>query len=184
MAKGVSQQDQVSHDAINLFIDIGERVEGYPVQTFRSFRTTEGFTLQGELDSLPDHASANFGIQIPRPLITDCVRLCATLCLLADDPEIIEADVLNKDRQKYLASRDDKFVEKAHRRGKVGWLVGRVVEHTDVVLRSTDFPKMKFNQFLMAPYFGPGLLPHAQKLWIDELAVGTKRIGPLNSLPM
>ena len=36
---------------------------------------------------------------------------------------------------------------------------------------------MKFNQFLMAPYFGPGLLPHAQKLWIDELAVGTKRIG-------
>ena len=54
-----------------------------------------------------------------------------------------------------------------------------MVEHTDAVLRSTDFPKMKFNQFLMAPYFGPGLLPHAQQLWIDELAVGTKRIGPL-----
>ena len=63
-----------------------------------------------------------------------------------------------------------------------GWFDGKlVVEHTDVVLRSTDFPKMKFNQFLMAPYFGPGLLPHAQKLWIDELAVGTKRIGPLES---
>ena len=38
---------------------------------------------------------------------------------------------------------------------------------------------MKFNQFLTTPYFGPGLLPHAQKLWIDELVVGTKRIGPL-----
>jgi hypothetical protein len=61
-----------------------------------------------------------------------------------------------------------------------GWFDGRlVIDHTDVVLRSTDFPKMKFNQFLMAPYFGPGLLPHAQKLWIDELAVATKRIGPL-----
>jgi hypothetical protein len=61
-----------------------------------------------------------------------------------------------------------------------GWFDGRlVVEHTDVILRSTDFPKMKFNQFLMAPYFGPGLLPHAQKLWIDELAVGKQRIGPL-----
>lgn len=61
-----------------------------------------------------------------------------------------------------------------------GWFDGqKVVEHTDVVLRSTDFPKMKFNQFFMAPYFGPGLLPHAQKLWIDELAVGTNRIGPL-----
>jgi hypothetical protein len=31
----------------------------------------------------------------------------------------------------------------------------------------------------MAPYFGPGLLPHAQKLWIDELAVGNTRLGPL-----
>jgi hypothetical protein len=61
-----------------------------------------------------------------------------------------------------------------------GWFDGKlVVERTDVVLRSTDFPGMKFNQFLMAPYFGPGLLPHAQNLWIDELAVGTQRIGPL-----
>ena len=60
-----------------------------------------------------------------------------------------------------------------------GWFDGQlVIEHTDVILRSTDFPNMKFNQFLMAPYFGPGLLPHAQKLWIDELAVGTNRIGP------
>lgn len=61
-----------------------------------------------------------------------------------------------------------------------GWFDGRlVIDHTDVVLRSTDFPAMKFNQFLMAPYFGPGLLPHAQRLWIDEMVVGTKRIGPL-----
>ena len=61
-----------------------------------------------------------------------------------------------------------------------GWFDGElVVEYTEVILRSTDFPEMKINQFLMAPYFGPGLLPHAQKLWIDELAVGTNRIGPL-----
>ena len=60
-----------------------------------------------------------------------------------------------------------------------GWFDGRlVIEHTDVILRTTDFPNMKFNQFMIAPYFGPGLLPHPQKLWIDELAVGTKRIGP------
>ncbi|HKS35611.1 MAG TPA: hypothetical protein VJW76_00375 [Verrucomicrobiae bacterium] len=63
-----------------------------------------------------------------------------------------------------------------------GWFDGKlVIEHTDVILRSTDFPAMKFNQFLMTPYFGPGLLPHAQKLWIDELAVGTKRIRPVPS---
>lgn len=58
------------------------------------------------------------------------------------------------------------------------WFDGKlVIERTDVVLRTTDFPKMKFNQFLLAPYFGPGLLPHEQTLWIDELAVGTRRLG-------
>jgi hypothetical protein len=59
-----------------------------------------------------------------------------------------------------------------------GWFDGKlVIERTDVILRSTDLPRMKFNQFLMLPYFGPGLLPHAQTLWIDELAVGTRRLG-------
>lgn len=58
-----------------------------------------------------------------------------------------------------------------------GWFDGKqVVNRTDVILRSTDFPKMKFNQFLSTPYFGPGLLPHAQTLWIDELVVATRRI--------
>jgi hypothetical protein len=36
---------------------------------------------------------------------------------------------------------------------------------------------MKFNQFLMLPYFHHGA-PHDQTLWIDDLAVGTSRIGP------
>lgn len=59
------------------------------------------------------------------------------------------------------------------------WFDGKlVVDRTNVVLRSTDFPKMKFNQFLLKPYFGPGLLPHAQVLWMDELAVGPKRLPP------
>ncbi len=61
-----------------------------------------------------------------------------------------------------------------------GWFDGRlVIEHTDVILRSTDFPGMKINQFLMAPYFGPGLLDNNQKLWIDEMVVGKSKIGCL-----
>jgi hypothetical protein len=63
-----------------------------------------------------------------------------------------------------------------------GWFDGKlVIDRSDVVLRSPDFPKMEFNQFLLTPYFGPGLLPHEQTLWIDELAVGTSRLGPLDS---
>lgn len=57
-----------------------------------------------------------------------------------------------------------------------GWFDGElVIEHKDVVLRSTDFPHMKFHQFLLTPYFGPGLLPQAQTLWVDELAVGLQQ---------
>lgn len=57
------------------------------------------------------------------------------------------------------------------------WFDGElVVESTSEILRSTDFPEMKFNQFFLAPYFGPGLLPHPQKLWIDELVIATKRL--------
>lgn len=57
-----------------------------------------------------------------------------------------------------------------------GWFDGKVVvEQTNVVFRSTDFPNMKFNQLLLTPYFGPGLLPHAQTLWIDELYLSSVR---------
>jgi hypothetical protein len=63
-----------------------------------------------------------------------------------------------------------------------GWFDGKlVVDRNDVILRSTDFPNMKFNQFLLTPYFGPGLLPGEQTLWIDELAVGTERVGPIKN---
>lgn len=64
-----------------------------------------------------------------------------------------------------------------------GWVDGKlVIERADVVLRSTDFPRMKLNQFLMLPYFHHGV-PHDQTLWIDELAVSTERIGPARSRP-
>jgi hypothetical protein len=73
--------------------------------------------------------------------------------------------------------------DKANSDGVIrGWFDNKlVIEHTDIVLRTPDFPTMKWNQFLLTPYFGPGLLPHAQTLWIDELVISTKRIGPLSS---
>lgn len=68
---------------------------------------------------------------------------------------------------------------KPNRDGVVqGWFDGKlVIDHTDVILRSADFPEMKLNQFILAPYFGPGLLNNGQKLWIDDLVVSTKPIG-------
>lgn len=56
------------------------------------------------------------------------------------------------------------------------WFDGEpVVDRDDIILRTIDFPDMRFNQLLLAPYFGPGLLPHAQTLWIDDLEVRSSR---------
>ena len=76
-----------------------------------------------------------------------------------------------------LNSRDVARDKPNHVEELLGWVDERVLlERSDVVVRSTDFPKMQFNQFMMLPYFHDGV-PHDQTLWIDELALGAKRIS-------
>ena len=48
----------------------------------------------------------NWACRSPDDLITDCVRLCCSLCLLENDPSVIEPDVLCKDRAKFEESGD------------------------------------------------------------------------------
>ena len=58
-----------------------------------------------------------------------------------------------------------------------GWFDGKlVIDYDNVVLRSTDFPDMQLNQFLIGPYFSPGLIDNNQNLWIDELVVSKNKI--------
>ncbi len=68
--------------------------------------------------------SGNFYSEEYLPMVLNSMRLCAMLCLLADDPDAITPDVLADDRQKYEASGDQKYVDRAHRHGKLGWNVG------------------------------------------------------------
>ena len=60
--------------------------------------------------------------------VTTFLKLACTLCLLGQDPEIIEPDVLAKDREKWEHTHDPAIVERAVRRGKRGWLVGAKLE--------------------------------------------------------
>ncbi len=100
----------------------------FPIYTYRNFRRQEGLTVEAALGELRRGWTAEMGIQVPDSLIDDCVRLCCTLCLLENDPEIISPDVLADDRAKYEQTGDQRYVEKARRRGKVGWDVGRQLE--------------------------------------------------------
>jgi hypothetical protein len=54
------------------------------------------------------------------------------------------------------------------------WFDGRLImDYHDVVFRTGQHPDMKINQFLMAPYYGPGV-PHEQSIWIDDLRIYTE----------
>ncbi len=51
------------------------------------------------------------------------------------------------------------------------WYDGELImDYRDVLLRTGRHPTMKINQFLMLPYFGPGV-PHEQTVWIDDLKI-------------
>jgi hypothetical protein len=54
------------------------------------------------------------------------------------------------------------------------WFDGkRIMDYHDVVFRTGQHPNMRINQFLMAPYYGPGV-PHEQRIWIDNLRIYTQ----------
>ncbi len=118
---------------ISVLIDVGEvmgdgKEIGVPIYTYRNFRRQEGLTVEEALRELGSNELAELGIQIPNNLVTDCVRLCCSLCLLENDRSVISPDVLSKDRDRFEQTGDRKYIEKAHRRGKFGWDVGRHIE--------------------------------------------------------
>jgi hypothetical protein len=116
---------------LSVLVDIGEVMEGVgvPIYTYRNFPRKPGLTVEQSLAGLGTKGLFDeIGVQVPASLITDCVRLCCSLCLLENDPSIISPDVLADDRAKFDASGDQRYIEKAHRRGKVGWDVGRQIE--------------------------------------------------------
>lgn len=61
-------------------------------------------------------------------IIEMSTKISLSVLLLADDPSIIEPDVLSKDELAYERTKDQKYVDKAHRRGKVGWHIGKTFE--------------------------------------------------------
>ncbi|TWU49347.1 hypothetical protein Poly59_39610 [Rubripirellula reticaptiva] len=64
-----------------------------------------------------------------REVIENCIRLVATVGLIANCPEdnLLEYDVLAKDKQRFKSAspkRKEELIAKARRRGKIGWNVG------------------------------------------------------------
>lgn len=126
--------------------------DGRPVQTILFAMGAARFPKQMPFTSICIARSSGFETRIPFALNADetigtnresfvtkdmdakraefsqkTMSLCLSLCLLATDTSIIEPDVLSADRTKFEETLEDKYVERARRRGKVGWNVGRLV---------------------------------------------------------
>jgi len=80
--------------AISVLIDVGETMGdgeiGIPVYTYRNFPRQGNLTVEQSIAGLRHDGYAEVGVQVPESLIMDCVRLCCTLCLLENDPSVIE----------------------------------------------------------------------------------------------
>lgn len=102
--------------------DFGERRNGVAIYSFRTFELSPGRTLE---ESLADVDYLEIDDNYCADALTDCVRLACTLCLLGDDPEIIEPEPLAADQQQYDDAPDPALIERAVKRGKRAWSVGR-----------------------------------------------------------
>lgn len=69
------------------------------------------------------------GDNVDEEAIVNVVRLVSALCLLKDNPDLIEQEPLEADRAKWEATHDPKYLEKAANRGTRRWSVGK---HIDV----------------------------------------------------
>ncbi len=57
------------------------------------------------------------------------------------------------------------------------WYDSRLlISYDNILMRTAQFPNMKFNQILIAPYIGDGS-PVEQTMWVDDLIVATSRFS-------
>lgn len=115
-----------------VFYDVGERHDyGFPILMSKFFPLREDLSLQEACDLLPKHHSYYEGIIIPDHIILNVVKLCACVALIDQDPDVVSADILVDDLRKWdQASSEERMrlIEKAHRRGKKGWNIGKEIE--------------------------------------------------------
>lgn len=116
MDEGTQMSDQVREGSPTLL--------KMPTHVAQSMRLTPGMTLEQA------HQRVRFGPSVidAGELVRSCLRLVCTLCLLDNNPDLIEDQPLEKDRERWEKTHDPALIERAHRKGKMGWDIGRKIE--------------------------------------------------------
>jgi len=93
----------------------------------------EGLTISDQLERAKRAYVPGDTITIDQDMIEQVYKVLITLCLLRDNPDLIEPEPLEADRAKYDATygspeEQARLLEKAARRGKKAWAVGKHIE--------------------------------------------------------
>lgn len=121
----------ISERGLVVGLDVGERIDvngvDYPIFTLRIFPLDER-TIEKTVNELPCHHSYKQGKKVSEETIDRCVRTAVAICMLQDDPSILEPQVLSKDEYRVNEENRDRLVAKAMRRGKFGFSLGKGIE--------------------------------------------------------
>lgn len=112
-----------------VYMDWGEEDEtNFPVHSYAKMPVQPGETLQHSFDGIPISDDDNIGLLVPKEKKLDALRVVAMCCLMQQSEDgLVSPDVLMKDQRRWDDTKDIKFVEKARRRGKYGWHIGRAL---------------------------------------------------------
>jgi hypothetical protein len=133
------------HRSIIAWMDFGEDEKNFPERDMGVYVPVVTYTQLKAVDdkSIEDCICRNVegtegrvcdeGVPITLEMTDACFRIAVAICFLATGADqIVEPDVLSKDLPRYIGSDDKalkkRLVEKAHRRGKKGWTVGREIK--------------------------------------------------------
>lgn len=134
----VIEDDEERTRGVCLWCDFGEYqcIEDFEfmVCTYRVFRLS-GMTVQEGLDS----SSKRFDpiTQNEEKLLNEIVKIVIAVALMNEDEDFFTPDVLGKDRAVYGSADPERrkvIVERARRRGKFGWDVGKELHQTPHVV--------------------------------------------------
>ena len=104
-------------------IDLGETTEsGSPLLRSRGWRQGSSRPIRSMMDAYEANVDGLGDV------FKGAVRLLSSLLKISKDPDLVQPDVLAKDRIKFQETKDQACVDRAHRRGKRGWTIGQALE--------------------------------------------------------
>lgn len=114
---------------LGVWCDFGERrpaagIPECPIYSYLAISLAAGASVEERMEQLDrrEYDSESTAVQ-------EALRYVIAVSLLGEDSELVEPDVLSKDRLRWEDTGDLAIVERAVRRGKRGWLIG---SHVDV----------------------------------------------------